>query len=93
MSCRKCPHHVRHGKAGSDGKSIEFKSLCGLRMKVNETQDCSHFPFKSGFEYTICAIYLDTFKTPGQRNDVNPTSGFEYSDKLTGNSITEMELL
>lgn len=93
MSCRKCPHHVRHGKVGGDGKSIEFSSRCGLRMKANESQDCSHHPFKSGFEYTVCEIYLATFKTAGQRNDVVPTSDFQYSDKLAGNSITEMELL
>lgn len=93
MSCRKCPHHVRHGKVGADGKSIEFTSRCGLRMKANEAQDCAHYPFKSGFEYTVCDIYLATFKTPGQRNDVIPTSDFQYSDKMSGNSITEMELL
>jgi hypothetical protein len=93
MSCRKCPHHVRHGHVGADGKSIEFKDRCGLKMKDSKPRDCAHVPFKLGFEYTACEVYLETFKTAGQRNDVVPTSDFQYSDKLQTNSITDMELL
>lgn len=37
MGCRRCPHHVRHGYMSKDGKSLEFKDLCGLRIK--QTQD------------------------------------------------------
>ncbi len=33
MCFSKCPHHVRHGKLADDGKNIEFKNLCGLKMK------------------------------------------------------------
>jgi hypothetical protein len=93
MNCKKCPHHVRHGQAGTDGKSIEFKNRCGLRMKDPTPADCKHHPFMAGFDYTGCDLYLATFKSAGQRNDVVPTSDFQYSDKLAGNSITEMELL
>lgn len=37
MSCIRCPHHVRHGKLGEDGKTIVFRDHCGLRLK--QTQD------------------------------------------------------
>lgn len=93
MNCKKCPHHVRHGQVAPDGKTIEFKSRCGLRMKEAQPVECSHFPFGKGFDYVQCDIYLATFKSGGQRNDVVPTSDFQYSDKLSNNSITEMELL
>ncbi len=93
MNCKKCPHHVRHGQIGANGKTFEFKDRCGLKMRVQETVDCAHYPFQKGFEYTSCDHYLATFKTAGQRNDVVPTSDFQYSDKLAGSSITEMELL
>jgi hypothetical protein len=93
MLCKKCPHHVRHGQVGADGKTIEFKNRCGLKMRGQESLDCKHFPFASGFDYTACDYYLHTFKTAGQLNDAIPTSDFQYSDKLATNSITEMELL
>lgn len=93
MSCRKCPHHVRHGQAAADGKGIEFKSRCGLKMRAAEQVDCNHHPFKAHFEYTTCDNYLATFKTAGQRNDVMPTSDFQFQENLSGTSITEMELL
>jgi len=93
MNCKKCPHHVRHGQAAADGKTIEFKNRCGLRMREQKQEDCVNYPFPSGFEYTACSVYLDTFKSVGQRNDVVPTSDFQYSDKLSGTAITDMELL
>ena len=93
QSCKKCPHHVRHGQAAADGKSIEFKNRCGLRMKEAQSVDCHQYPFQKGFDYAGCDIYLAVFKTAGQRNDVMPTSDFQYSDQLATNSITEMELL
>jgi hypothetical protein len=73
--------------------NIEFKNRCGLKMKEAKPVDCDHYPFTKGFDYTACAIYQDVFKSTGQRNDVVPTSDFQYSDQLAGNSITEMELL
>ena len=93
MQCKKCPHLVRHGQVAPDGKTIEFKNRCGLRMRDTAPVDCAHYPFSSKFEYDGCEVYLATFKTAGQRNDAVPTSDFQYSDKLAGTSITEMELL
>jgi hypothetical protein len=93
MSCKKCPHHVRHGRVIPNDNKIEFKDRCGLRMKESKPTDCNHYPFTKGFDYTACAVYQEVFKSSGQRNDVVPTSDFQYSDKLAGSSITEMELL
>lgn len=93
MSCKKCPHHVRHGQVVAGQNSIEFKDRCGLKMKVLAPVDCAHYPFSKGFDYTVCGIYQEVFKSSGQRNDVVPTSDFQYSEQLAGNSITEMELL
>jgi hypothetical protein len=93
MQCKKCPHHVRHGVAAADGKSIEFKSRCGLKMKENKEAECTKYPWAKGFDFAHCDVYQSTFKTPGQRNDAVPTSDFQYSDKLASNPITEMELL
>jgi hypothetical protein len=62
-------------------------------MKVLAPVDCAHYPFSKGFDYTVCGIYQEVFKSSGQRNDVVPTSDFQYSEQLAGNSITEMELL
>lgn len=93
MLCKRCPHHVRHGFLGKDGKSIEFKERCGLKMKTAQDQECINHPFPKSFNYTECAVYLHTFKSGGQRNDVVPTSDFQYSDALNQQSITDMELL
>lgn len=93
MNCRKCPHHVRHGQVAQDGKSITFNDRCGLMMKTGTQQECKHYPFKSGFDYARCETYNVVFKSEGQRNDVVPTSDFQYSDAFSGTSITEMELL
>ncbi len=93
MSCKKCPHHVRHGQVAADAKSFEFKERCGLRMKTQQAVDCHNYPFAKSFEYTTCSVYLDVFKTAGQRNDVVPTSDFQYSDQVAQNPLTEMELL
>lgn len=93
MQCKKCPHHVRHGQVAADGKTIEFKNRCGLRMRENREADCTKYPFSSGFDYTACDVYLATFKTAGQRNDVVPKSDFQYSDQLASSPITDMELL
>jgi hypothetical protein len=77
----------------ADGKTIEFKNRCGLKMKEQQIHDCAHYPFASGFDYQTCDQYLATFKSAGQRNDAIPTSDFQYSDRLASSSITEMELL
>ena len=97
MQCRRCPHFVRHGKAGADGKSIEFSDLCGLKLKSTQkagadSQDCENYPFSDGFDYMGCDTYVGTFKSSVRKNDVQPTQDMNFSD-LGGSSITDMELL
>jgi hypothetical protein len=93
MVCRKCPHHVRHGQLAADGKTITFKDRCGLKMKEKSDHSCAHYPFNARFDYMVCEVYISTFKSVGRPNDAVPTSDFQYSDKIAGSSITEMELL
>jgi len=98
MLCRRCPHHVRHGKAAADGKSIEFRDLCGLKTKRNELEknpidpSCENVPFSSQFEYINCGYYQATFKSGHHKNDVLPKD-FQYSDQFSSGSITDMDLL
>ncbi len=127
MLCKRCPHLVRHGQLGADKKTIEFRNLCGLRVKqqlateqaqteasnarkgakkaaakANEArpsippsamQECVNFPFPDVFDYIECNVYQSTFKSSTRKNDVIPTKDFQYSDALSGTSITDMELL
>ena len=122
MSCNKCPHHVRHGKVGEDGKSILFSDMCGLRMKQTQvteipnkkikgrgkasvepikrkplpegvTMECVHYPFSSQFDYFHCKIYQETFESKGMKNGVVPTKDFQFSERLAGLAVTDMELL
>jgi hypothetical protein len=93
MLCKKCPHHIRHGKVAEDKKTIEFSDRCGLRMKTGHQDPCDKYPFKAGFNYVECDTYKMVFKSQGQRNDCVPTSDFLYSDSMSGTPITEMELL
>ncbi len=92
MVCRRCPHHVRHGSAGADGKSIVFAERCGLKMKASSDKECINFPFPKVFEYTECSVYRETFKSAGLRNDAQPTSDMHFVD-ASAPSITDMELL
>ncbi|MEZ4743930.1 MAG: hypothetical protein R3B45_16035 [Bdellovibrionota bacterium] len=39
MGCNRCPHHVRHGKLADDKKTVEFKNLCGLKIKQGQEHD------------------------------------------------------
>ena len=122
MSCNKCPHHVRHGKVGEDGKSIIFSDMCGLRMKqTQETEvpvkkmkgrgknlpepikrkpilegepiECVHYPFPDLFDYFRCRVYQETFESKGIKNGVIPTKDFQFSERLSGLAVTDMELL
>lgn len=93
MLCKRCPHHVRHGKVAADGKSIEFQDRCGLKMKQQGDHLCNHYPFPKVFDYIDCETYKATFKSNGMRNDVVPTSDFQYSDNFNSQPITDMELL
>ncbi len=125
MLCKRCPHLVRHGQLGADGKSIEFQNVCGLLVRAERAEDlsrmeaaggkgakkgpkkpaavkkkapgpdktCTHFPFPAVFDYIECTTYQTTFKSAARKNDVVPTKDFQYSDVLSGSSITDMELL
>jgi hypothetical protein len=93
MFCKKCPHHVRHGKLAADKKNIEFSDRCGLSMKAGQNESCGKYPFVAGFNYVECDIYKQVFKSAGQANDCIPTSDFQYADNMHGTPITEMELL
>ncbi len=55
--------------------------------------DCVSHPFPNVFDYIDCSVYQETFKSTTRKNDVIPTKDFQYSDALSGNSITDMELL
>ena len=98
MVCRRCPHHVRHGKLGQDGKSIEFTDQCGLKIKRNElekhkiTVECEQVPFPEKFDYLGCGYYQATFKSGHHKNDVVPRD-INYSQSLVAGSITDMDLL
>lgn len=93
MACKSCPHHVRHGQVAADGKNIQFSDRCALLLRREIKKECQHVPFDARFDYTECDVYVETFKTSGLRNNCVPTSDIQYSDKLAGSSITEMELL
>lgn len=100
---RKCPHLVRHGKVAADGKTIEFKEMCGLMIRKVDPDapplalpfgdECENVPFIKGFDYISCAVYQAVFKSKGLRNDVNPTSDYSLNSALVGGAITDMELL
>lgn len=91
MSCKRCPHHVRHGQSTADGKGLEFIDKCAL--KIQQGQTCPHYPFAKAFDYTHCEIYRTVFKSSVARNDVVPTQDFQYSDSFAAGAITDMELL
>lgn len=55
--------------------------------------ECVNYPFPGVFDYIECSVYQETFKSTTRKNDVIPTKDFQYSDILSGSSITDMELL
>ena len=55
--------------------------------------DCVHFPFNDTFDYFGCRIYQENFATQGIKNGVQPTKDFQYSERLAGVAVTDMELL
>ena len=93
MLCKRCPHLVKHGHLATDGKTIAFKSLCGLKMKQKVEEGCAHFPFPDVFDYMECGVYQSTFKSATRKNDVVPTRDIQFSEALASGSITEMEYL
>jgi hypothetical protein len=47
MSCKRCPHHVRHGSADAAGR-ISFQDLCGLKVKKLEREELEKVMAKKG---------------------------------------------
>ena len=99
MSCKRCPHYVKHGRAAADGKSIEFRDLCGLKLKklaedkkAFSDDVCENVPFPEDFDYYLCSVYQHVFQSGIKRNGVNPKD-IQYSERLVAGSITDMELL
>lgn len=69
------------------------KKISTSKVEISQQQECLHHPFPKIFDYIECSIYQGTFKSSNRTNDVVPTKDFQYSDVLTGSSITDMELL
>lgn len=64
------------------------------RLPQGTSLACCQVPFPEGdFDYFACPTYQETFKSKGIKNNVIPTKDFQYSEKLTSGSITEMDLL
>jgi hypothetical protein len=62
-------------------------------LAAGETVDCIHYPFSRDSDYFKCDVYILNFRSKGLKNNVNPTKDIQYSATLSGNNITEMELL
>ncbi len=77
-------------KAKGPKKPIKKPSKKG---EVEPVMECINHPFPGVFDYIECAVYQETFKSTSRKNDVIPTKDFQYSDILSGSSITDMELL
>lgn len=77
------------------GKPAARKGAKKATKKEEEepNMECICHPFPSVFDYIECGVYQETFKSTSRKNDVIPTKDFQYSDVLSGNSITDMELL
>ena len=76
----------------SAGKKLPKKGKTQPK-ELELEQECLHFPFPKIFDYIECKIYQETFKSSARKNDVIPTKDIQYSDVLSGSSITDMELL
>ena len=63
------------------------------RLPKGASLECTKVPFDADFDYFYCDVYQDTFKTTGMKNGVLPTKDFQYSERLSGNPITDMEFL
>ncbi|RZA12168.1 MAG: hypothetical protein EOP10_31835 [Proteobacteria bacterium] len=77
------------------GKPAARKGAKKVTKKDEEepNMECVNHPFQSVFDYIECSVYQETFKSTSRKNDVIPTKDFQYSDVLSGSSITDMELL
>lgn len=82
---------VRHGVPSKDGQSIDFSNRCGLKME--QKLDCKHHPFPEVFNYMGCDVYREKFAGSAERNDVLPTSDFNYSDLVMGSGVTDLDII
>ena len=79
--------------------NLDWKTAISINKKITKkdeeepAMECVNHPFPSVFDYIDCSVYQETFKSTSRKNDVIPTKDFQYSDVLSGNSITDMELL
>ncbi|SMF22176.1 hypothetical protein [Pseudobacteriovorax antillogorgiicola] len=83
-------------EGGFDAKKPQrkgAKKAVPVKVDMANQQECLHHPFPKVFDYIECSIYQGTFKSSNRTNDVIPTKDFQYSDALSGSSITDMELL
>jgi hypothetical protein len=62
-------------------------------LKLEIEIPCIHVPFPEHFDYFSCQVYQENFASQGLKNGVLPTKDFQYSEHLSGLSLTDMELL
>jgi hypothetical protein len=74
-------------------RKVPAKDIVRPKRRHTKELECINYPFPAKFEYRHCQVYVDTFKSTEQKNDVLPTKDFQYSEALMGGSITDMELL
>src|SRR5262245_11946619 len=72
---------------GPERSKMALKELQKPRQKNHLNAECIHVPFPAKFEYRVCNVYIETFKSTEQKNDVLPTKDFQYSEALIGGSI------
>ncbi len=88
--------HLALEQPPEDLKAKGPKKLVKKPSKKGEAEpnmECVNYPFPAVFDYIDCSVYQETFKSTTRKNDVIPTKDFQYSDVLSGSSITDMELL
>lgn len=75
------------------GRRGPRKAAAAKPMEIKPEHRCNNYPFPKVFDYMECTTYQGTFKSSTRKNDVVPTKDFQYSDALSGSSLTDMELL
>lgn len=80
-------------KAPRRGPKKQPTTAVQKKKPLTADKTCQHFPFPNVFDYMECHTYIETFKAAGRKNDVVPTKDFQFSEALSGSSITDMELL
>ncbi len=80
-------------KKGPKPAATKDPDLTKTEFVLSAATECIHVPFPSNFEYFACEVYQKTFESHGLKNGVVPTKDFQFSEKLVGTSVTDMELL